>query len=205
MVVAANDGVKPQTIESINHAKAAKIPIVVAVNKIDIPGTNPDRVKQQLAERGLVSEEWGGDTIICNISAKTGEGIDELLQNLALVAEMEDLKANPDRLASGVVIEGKLDRGRGPLTTVLVQNGTLNHGDVIIAGTTVGKIRTMTNDKGRSVKSAGPSIPVEISGLSDVPEAGDSFYVVEDERLARSLSKRESRRSATRRRPQAEG
>lgn len=187
LVVAANDGVKPQTIESINHAKAAKIPIVVAVNKIDIPGTNPDRVKQQLAERGLVSEEWGGDTIICNISAKTGEGIDELLQNLALVAEMEDLKANPDRLASGVVIEGKLDRGRGPLTTVLVQNGTLNHGDVIIAGTTVGKIRTMTNDKGRSVKSAGPSIPVEISGLSDVPEAGDSFYVVEDERLAREL------------------
>lgn len=187
LVVAANDGVKPQTVESISHAKAADIPIVVAVNKIDIPGSNHDRVKQQLAERGLVSEEWGGDTIICNISAKTGEGIDELLENLVLVAEMEDLKANPDRLASGVVIEGKLDKGRGPLTTVLVQNGTLNHGDVIIAGTTVGKIRTMTNDKGKNIKSAGPSVPVEISGLSDVPEAGDSFYVVEDERMAREL------------------
>lgn len=187
LVVAANDGVKPQTIESINHAKAADIPIVVAVNKIDVPGANPERVKQQLAERGLVSEEWGGDTIICNISAKTGEGIESLLENLVLVSEMEDLKANPDRKASGVVIEGKLDKGRGPLTTVLVQNGTLNQGDVIIAGTTVGKIRTMTNDKGKNIKNAGPSVPVEISGLNDVPEAGDSFYVVEDERMARAL------------------
>lgn len=187
LVVAANDGIMPQTIESINHAKAAEIPIVVAINKIDVVGANADRIKQQLAEHGLVSEEWGGDTIICQISAKTGEGIENLLENLAVLAEMQELRANPKRAAKGTVIEARLDKGRGPIMTVLVQNGTLNQGDIIIAGTSVGRVRTMTNDKGKSVTSAGPSVPVEITGMGDVPGAGDIFNAVDDERMAREL------------------
>ena len=187
LVVAANDGIMPQTIESINHAKAAKIPIVVAINKMDMPGANPERVKQQLTEYDLVSEEWGGDTIVCPISAKTGEGIDNLLENLVVLAEILELKANPNRAARGTVIEARLDRGRGPIMTVLVQNGTLHHGDIIIAGTAVGHVRTMMNDKGQRVTEAGPSIPVEIAGMSEVPNAGDVFNAVDDERMAREL------------------
>ena len=187
LVVAANDGIMPQTIESINHAKAAKIPIVVAINKMDMPGANPERVKQQLTEYDLVSEEWGGDTIVCPISAKTGEGIDNLLENLVVLAEVQELKANPNRPARGTVIEARLDRGRGPIMTVLVQNGTLHKGDIIIAGTAVGHVRTMINDKGQRVEEAGPSIPVEIAGMSEVPNAGDVFNAVDDERMAREL------------------
>ena len=187
LVVAANDGIMPQTIESINHAKAAKIPIVVAINKMDMPGANPERVKQQLTEYDLVSEEWGGDTIVCPISAKTGEGIDNLLENLVVLAEVLELKANPNRAAKGTVIEARLDRGRGPIMTVLVQNGTLHHGDIIIAGTAVGHVRSMINDKGQRVTEAGPSIPVEIAGMSEVPNAGDIFNAVDDERMAREL------------------
>ena len=187
LVVAANDGIMPQTIESINHAKAANIPIVVAINKMDMPGANPERVKQQLTEYDLVSEEWGGDTIVCPISAKTGEGIDNLLENLVVLAEVLELKANPNRPARGTVIEARLDRGRGPIMTVLVQNGTLHHGDIIIAGTAVGHVRTMINDKGQRVTEAGPSIPVEIAGMSEVPNAGDVFNAVTDERMAREL------------------
>ena len=187
LVVAANDGIMPQTIESINHAKAANIPIVVAINKMDMPGANPERVKQQLTEYDLVSEEWGGDTIVCPISAKTGEGIDNLLENLVVLAEVLELKANPNRSAKGTVIEARLDRGRGPIMTVLVQNGTLHHGDIIIAGTAVGHVRTMINDKGQRVTEAGPSVPVEIAGMSEVPNAGDVFNAVDDERMAREL------------------
>jgi translation initiation factor IF-2 len=187
LVVAADDGIMPQTVESINHAKAAKIPIVVAINKMDVKGANPDRIKQQLTEYDLVSEEWGGDTIICPISAKTGEGIDELLENLVLVAEMQELKANPNRAGKGAVIEARLDKGRGPITTVLVQNGTLRKGDLIIAGTAVGRVRTMVNDKGENITEAGPSMPAEISGLSEVPSAGDTFNVVADEHMAKEL------------------
>ena len=187
LVVAANDGIMPQTIESINHAKAANIPIVVAINKMDMPGANPERVKQQLTEYDLVSEEWGGDTIVCPISAKTGEGIDNLLENLVVLAEVQELKANPNRPARGTVIEARLDRGRGPIMTVLVQNGTLHKGDIIIAGTAVGHVRTMINDKGQRVEEAGPSIPVEIAGMSEVPNAGDVFNAVTDERMAREL------------------
>ena len=187
LVVAANDGIMPQTIESINHAKAAKIPIVVAINKMDMPGANPERVKQQLTEYDLVSEEWGGDTIVCPISAKTGEGIDNLLENLVVLAEVLELKANPNRAAKGTVIEARLDRGRGPIMTVLVQNGTLRQGDIIIAGTAMGHVRTMINDKGQRVTEAGPSIPVEIAGMSEVPNAGDVFNAVDDERMAREL------------------
>ena len=187
LVVAANDGIMPQTVESINHAKAANIPIVVAINKMDMPGANPERVKQQLTEYDLVSEEWGGDTIVCPISAKTGEGIDNLLENLVVLAEVLELKANPNRPARGTVIEARLDRGRGPIMTVLVQNGTLHHGDIIIAGTAVGHVRTMINDKGQRVTEAGPSIPVEIAGMSEVPNAGDVFNAVTDERMAREL------------------
>lgn len=188
LVVAADDGIMPQTVESINHAKAANIPIVVAINKMDVQGANPERIKQQLTEYGLVSEEWGGDTIICPISAKTGLGIDNLLENLSLVAEMAELKANPNRSARGAVVEARLDKGRGPIMTVLVQNGTLHQGDVIIAGTAVGRVRTMTDDKGRTVKTAGPSTPVEIAGLSEVPSAGDVFNAVADEKMARELA-----------------
>ena len=187
LVVAANDGIMPQTIESINHAKAANIPIVVAVNKMDMPGANPERVKQQLTEYDLVSEEWGGDTIVCPISAKTGEGIDNLLENLVVLAEIQELKANPNRAAKGAVIEARLDKGRGPIMTVLVQNGTLHQGDIIIAGTAVGRVRTMINDKGQRVTEAGPSVPVEIAGMSEVPGAGDTFNAVADERMAREL------------------
>lgn len=187
LVVAATEGIKPQTIESINHAKAANIPIVVAINKMDMPGANPERVKQQLTEYELVPEEWGGDTIICPISAKTGEGVENLLEMLALQTEMLGLRANPDRAASGAVIEARLDKGRGPIMTVLVQNGTLKQGDVIIAGTAVGRVRAMINDKGQRVTEAGPSVPVEIAGMSEVPNAGDVFNAVADERMAREL------------------
>ena len=187
LVVAADDGIMPQTIESINHAKAAGIPLVVAINKMDVHGANPERIKQQLTEYELVPEEWGGETIICPISAKTGEGIDNLLENLVLLAEVQELKANPNRAAKGTVIEARLDKGRGPVMTVLVQNGTLHQGDVIIAGTSVGRARTMINDKGQRITEAGPSIPVEISGMSEVPSAGDVFNAVDDERMAREL------------------
>ena len=187
LVVAADDGIMPQTVESINHAKAANIPIIVAVNKMDKVGANPERIKQQLTEYELVSEEWGGDTIICPISAKTGMGIDALLENVVLLAEMQELKANPNRAAKGAVIEARLDRGRGPVMTVLVQNGTLKKGDIIIAGTAVGRVRVMINDKGERIAEAGPSVPVEIDGISEVPSAGDTFNAVGDERMAREL------------------
>lgn len=187
LVVAADDGIMPQTIESINHAKAADVSIIVAVNKMDKEGANVDRVKQELTEHGLVVEEWGGDVMCVPVSAKTGEGIEELLEDVLLIAEMKELKANPDRLAKGAVIEARLDKGRGPVATLLVQNGTLNAGDVIIAGTAVGKVRVMTNDKGEKIDTAGPSVPVEITGLAEVPSAGDTFNAVKDEKLAREL------------------
>lgn len=187
LVVASDDGIMPQTVESINHAKAAGVTLIVAMNKIDKEGANPEKVKQELTEHGIVCEDWGGDTICIPVSAKTGEGIEELLENILLVAEVKELKANPNRLAKGTVIEAKLDKGRGPVATVLVQNGTLKQGDVIIAGTSVGKVRVMTNDKGKVVQSAGPSVPVEITGLAEVPSAGDTFNAVEDEKLAREL------------------
>ena len=187
LVVAADDGVMPQTIEAINHAKAAKVPIIVAVNKIDKPGANPDRVLQQLTEYDIVPEEWGGDTIVCQISAKFGQGIDNLLEMVLLTAEMADLKANPNRKAHGTVIEAKLDKGRGPVATLLVQNGTLHTGDTVIAGTAVGRVRAMTNEDGRKIQEAGPSVPVEIIGLAEVPGAGDIFDAVDDEKMAREL------------------
>ncbi len=187
LVVAADDGIMPQTVESINHAKAAGISVIVAINKMDKEGANPDRVKEELTKYGMVCEEWGGDVICVPVSAKTGEGIDDLLENILLVAETSELKANPDRRAKGTVVEARLDKGRGPIATLLVQNGTLHTGDVIIAGTAVGRVRVMTNDKGTVVESAGPSVPVEITGLAEVPEAGDTFNAVEDERLAREL------------------
>ncbi len=188
LVVAADDGIMPQTVEAINHAKAAEIPIIVAINKMDKPAANPDKVMQELTEYELVPEAWGGDTICVPVSALKHENIDTLLEMVLLVAEMRDLKANPNRLAKGTVIEAKLDKGRGSVATVLVQNGTLKMGDIIIAGTAVGKIRAMTDDKGRKLKTAGPSTPVEIIGLAEVPQAGDNFFVVEDERLARELA-----------------
>ena len=187
LVVAADDGIMPQTIESINHAKAAGIPLVVAINKMDTVGANPERIKQQLTEYDIVPEEWGGDTIVCPISAKTGMGIDNLLENLVILAEVQELKANPNRAAKGAVIEARLDKGRGPIMTVLIQNGTLKLGDIIIAGTAVGRVRTMINDKGMRITEAGPSVPVEISGMSEVPSAGDTFNAVADERMAREL------------------
>ena len=187
LVVAADDGIMPQTVESINHAKAAKIPIIVAINKMDKPEANPERIKEQLTKYELVPEEWGGDTIICPISAKTGEGIDNLLEMVNLTAEMQELKANPNRSAHGAVIEARLDKGRGPVATLLVQNGTLHQGDVIIAGTAVGRVRAMTNAKGEKVTEAGPSVPVEIIGMGEVPGAGDDFHAVADERMAREL------------------
>ena len=187
LVVAADDGIMPQTIESINHAKAAGTPIVVAINKMDLPGANPDRIKQDLTKYDLVPEEWGGDTIVCPISAKTGAGVKELLENLVLQAEIMELKANPNRPARGTVVEARLDKGRGPIMTVLVQNGTLHQGDIIIAGTAVGRVRTMVNDKGQRVTEAGPSTPVEIAGMNEVPGAGDTFNAVADERMAREL------------------
>lgn len=187
LVVAADDGIMPQTIEAINHAKAANIPIIVAINKMDKPTANPDRIKQQIMEYELIPEEYGGDTIMCPISAKTGDGIETLLEMVTLTAEMAELKANPNRQAKGVVIEARLDKNRGPVATLLVQNGTLHQGDIIIAGTSVGRVRVMTDDKGRQIKDAGPSVPVEITGLSEAPGAGDEFNAVADERMARQL------------------
>ncbi len=187
LVVAADDGIMPQTIEAINHAKAAGVQIIVAINKMDKPTANPDRVLQQLTEHELVPEEWGGETICVPVSAHTRQGIDTLLESVLLVAEMQELKANPNRSAKGVVIEARLDKGRGPVSTLLVQNGTLKSGDIIVAGTAVGRVRVMTDDKGRKVNSAGPSVPVEIMGLAEVPQAGDGFDAVNDERLAREL------------------
>ena len=187
LVVAADDGIMPQTIEAINHAKAAQIPIIVAVNKMDKHGANPDRILTQLTEHGLTPAEWGGETEVCKISAKTGAGIDELLETVILTAEMEELKANPNRAGKGCVLEARLDKNRGPIATLLVQNGTLRQSDLIIAGTAVGRVRVMTNDKGAQVKEAGPSVPVEITGLAEVPSPGDEFSVVSDERMARQL------------------
>ena len=187
LVVAADDGIMPQTIESINHAKAAGVSIIVAINKMDKETANPDHVKQQLTEHSLVVEEWGGDVIAVPVSAKTGMGIDDLLENILLVAEVKELKANPNKAAKGTVIEARLDKGKGPVASVLVQGGTLHKGDVIIAGTSVGRVRTMTNDKGKQIEKAGPSTPVEITGLSEVPMSGDVFNAVADEKLAREL------------------
>ena len=187
LVVAADDGIMPQTVEAINHAKAAGVSIIVAINKMDKPEANPDRVMQELTEYELVPEEWGGDIICVPISAKTHQNIDTLLEMVQLVADMKELKANPDRLAKGTVIEARLDKGRGPVATVLVQNGTLHQGDTIIAGTSVGRVRVMLDDQGKKVKEAGPSVPVEITGLDEAPSAGDTFNAVEDERLAREL------------------
>ncbi len=187
LVVAADDGIMPQTVEAINHAKAAGVSIIVAINKIDKPEANPERVKQELTEYELVPEEWGGDTVCCPVSALTGEGIDNLLEMVNLVSDLKELKANPSRLAKGTVVEARLDKGRGPVATILVQNGTLRTGDVVIAGTSVGKVRVMLDDKGNKIKEAGPSVPVEITGLAEVPMAGDVFNAVEDERLAREL------------------
>lgn len=187
LVVAADDGIMPQTIEAINHARAAKVQIIVAINKMDKPGANPDRVKQQLTEQSIVPEEWGGDVICVPVSAKTHEGIDNLLENILLVADVMELKANPDRRAGGVVIEARLDKGRGPIATLLVQKGTLHHGDIIVAGTAVGRVRGMVDENGKKITEAGPSVPVEIIGLAEVPSAGDEFDAVSDERLAREL------------------
>lgn len=190
LVVAADDGVMPQTVEAINHVKAAQVPILVAINKIDKPDANPDRVKQQLSEQGLVSEEWGGDTIFVPVSAIRGDGIEELLEMILLLAEVEELKASPDRAARGTVVEAKLDRGRGAVATVLVQDGTLRVGDPIICGSIAGKVRAMLSDRGERVESAGPSTPVEIIGLNDVPLAGDRFQVVGDDRIARTVAEK---------------
>ena len=187
LVVAADDGIMPQTIEAINHAKAAKVQIIVAINKMDKPEANPDRILQQLTEHSLVPEEWGGDIICVPVSAKSGMGIDNLLENILLVSEMMELKANPDRRAKGVVIEARLDKGRGPVASLLVQNGTLNSGDIIVAGTSVGRVRVMSDENGKILKHAGPSVPVEITGLAETPSAGDDFDAVSDERLAREL------------------
>ncbi len=187
LVVAADDGIMPQTVEAINHAKAANVSIIVAINKIDKEGANPDKVRQELTEYGLVPEEWGGDTICVEVSAKKKQNIDTLLDMVLLVAEMKELKANPNRHAKGTVIEAQLDKGRGPVATLLVQNGTLRVGDIVVAGTAVGRVRAMVDDKGKQIKKAGPSIPVEILGLSEVPEGGDVFYAVEDERKAREV------------------
>ena len=187
LVVAADDGIMPQTVESINHAKAANTTIIVAINKMDKPEANPERIKEQLTKYELVPEEWGGETIICPISAKTGMGIDNLLDMVVLTAEMRELKANPNRSAHGAVIEARLDKGRGPVATLLVQNGTLKQGDVIIAGTAVGRVRAMTSAKGEKLTEAGPSVPVEIIGMGEVPGAGDDFHAVADERMAREL------------------
>ena len=187
LVVAADDGIMPQTVESINHAKAANIPIIVAINKMDKPAANPDRIMQQLTEYSLVPEDWGGETIVCPISAKTGMGIDNLLDMVVLTAEVQELRANPNRTAHGAVIEARLDKGRGPVATLLVQNGTLKQGDVIIAGTAVGRVRAMTDARGQKLAEAGPSVPVEIIGMGEVPGAGDDFHAVADERMAREL------------------
>ncbi|MCS7234825.1 MAG: translation initiation factor IF-2 [Armatimonadota bacterium] len=198
LVVAADDGVMPQTVEAINHAKAAGVPIVVAINKVDLPQANPDRVKQQLAELGLVPEDWGGDTVMVPVSARTGQGIDDLLEMILLVAELHDLRADPTKPARGTVLEAKVDRGRGPVATVLVQEGTLRVGDAVVVGEVHGKVRAMTDDRGRRLQEAGPSTPVEVVGLSDVPTAGDLLEVVADERRAKAIAeeRRERRRAS---------
>lgn len=193
LVVAADDGIMPQTIEAINHAKAANVSIIVAINKMDKPDASPDKIMQQLTEHDLVPEEWGGDVICIPVSAKTHQGIDKVLESINLVAEMLELKANPNRAAKGIVIEAKLDKGRGPVATVLVQNGTLKTGDTIVAGSSVGRVRVMTNENGKVLDSAGPSVPVEIMGLAEVPQAGDTFDAVSDERLARELVEQRKR------------
>ncbi|MCC2684128.1 MAG: translation initiation factor [Paenibacillaceae bacterium] len=190
LVVAADDGVMPQTVEAINHAKAANVPIIVAVNKIDKPDANPDKIKQGLTEYGLVPEEWGGETVFANVSAKQRIGLDHLLEMILLVAEVQELKANPDKRARGTVIEAELDKGRGPVAHVLIQHGTLKVGDAFVAGVCFGRIRTMVNDKGKRLKTAGPSTPIEITGLTEVPQAGDPFLVYEDERKARAIADR---------------
>lgn len=195
LVVAADDGVMPQTIEAINHAKAAEVPIIVAVNKMDKPAANPDRVMQELTEYGLVPEAWGGDTIFVQLSARTGEGIDNLLEMILLVGEVEEWKANPNRLAIGTVIEAKLDKGKGPVATLLVQNGTLRIGDSIVVGSSHGRVRAMVNDIGRRVKEAGPSTPVELTGLNEVPQAGDRFIVFSDEKKARQVGEARAQRA----------
>jgi translation initiation factor IF-2 len=198
LVVAADDGVMPQTVEAIDHARAAGVPIVVAVNKVDLPGANQDRVKQQLSERGLIIEEWGGDTVSVPVSARTGEGLKDLLDNLLVVAEVQELKANPDRPAVGAILEAELDNTRGPMATVLVHTGTLHQGNAVIVGDTWGKIKAMFDDHGQRLKSAGPSQPVKILGLQAVPLAGDTLNVVKDERVARSsVEERRRARSAS--------
>jgi translation initiation factor IF-2 len=196
LVVAADDGIMPQTIEAINHAKAAGVSIIIAINKMDKPDANPDRVMQQLTEHELVPEEWGGDVICVPVSAHTGMGLDKLLEMVLLIAEMKELRANPERAARGTVIEARLDKGRGPIATVLVQNGTLHAGDVLVAGSSVGRVRAMTDEKGNKLEEAGPSVPVEIMGLDEVPASGDVFNAVSDERLARELV--EQRKTAAR-------
>ncbi|MBR4444213.1 MAG: translation initiation factor IF-2, partial [Clostridia bacterium] len=188
LVVAADDGVMPQTVESINHAKAANVPVIVAINKCDKPTANPERIRTELTEYNLVAEEWGGDTIMVEVSAVTGQNIDQLLEMILLVAEVQNLRANPNRKARGVIIEAKLDKGRGPIATVLVQNGTLSTGDTIVAGTAYGRVRAMVNDRGERVKSAGPSMPVEVIGFNDVPSAGDVISAVDDDRLSRQVA-----------------
>ncbi len=195
LVVAADDGVMPQTVEAINHAKAAKVPIIVAVNKIDKPGANPQHVMQELSEYELIPESWGGDTIFVEISAKFGQNIEELLEMILLVAEVEDLKADPTQRAIGTVIEARLDKGKGPVATLLVQQGTLHQGDPIVVGDTYGRVRVMTNDLGRRDKTAGPATPVEITGLNDVPQAGDHFVVFEDEKTARAAGEERAKRA----------
>ncbi len=195
LVVAADDGIMPQTIEAINHARAAKVQVIVAINKMDKPTANPDRVKQQLTEHNVIPEEWGGDVICVPVSAKSHQGIDDLLENIILVADVMELKANPDRRAGGIVIEARLDKGRGPVATLLVQKGTLNHGDIIVAGTSVGRVRGMVDENGAKITSAGPSVPVEIIGLAEVPSAGDEFNAVSDERLARELVEQRKQRA----------
>lgn len=190
LVVAADDGVMPQTVEAINHAKAAGVPIIVAINKIDKPAANPEKVKQELTEYGLVAEEWGGETICVPVSAKTKDGLDTLLEMILLVSEVLELKANPNRLAKGTVLEANLDKGRGPVSTILISAGTLKVGDAVVSGTSYGKIRAMINDKGKKVKTAGPSMPVEVLGLNEVPEAGDEFYAVHDDKTARQIAEK---------------
>lgn len=188
LVVAADDSVMPQTIEAINHAKAANVPIIVAINKMDKPEADPERVKTDLTKYGIVCEDWGGDTIMCPVSAKTGEGVDELLEMILLQADTMELRANPNRLGRGVIIEAKLDKARGPLATVLMQNGTLHVGDNIIAGLASGRVRALINDRGEKVKEAGPSTPVEIMGFDEVPSAGDEMQAVGDDRLSRQVA-----------------
>ena len=186
LVVAADDGIMPQTIEAINHAKAAGVTIIVAINKMDKPDVHPERIMQQLTEYELIPEEWGGDTICVPVSAVTRQGIESLLESILLVAEMKELKANPNRAAKGIVIEARLDKGRGPIATLLVQNGTLHSGDIIVAGTAVGRVRAMVDEHGKAIHAAGPSVPVEIMGLAEAPQAGDVFNAVSDERPFRA-------------------